>query len=136
MNSVWSNNLSLIYQRYTLSGCKDIMIRKPEFLPKFNFLATDFYIVIDVSVNMYHKNLEIFYIMNLIDAHLSDKLNFNWSNSNQIILHVWFPSVLYLTKKREDFFSLIALNSESFLFCLFCINPQIIFKKRNVKKKI
>ena len=114
----------MIYQRYTLSGCKDIGIRKPKFSQRLNFLAT-----VCLS-NIYNKNLGIFYIMNLILAIFSDKLNFHWSNSNQIILHVWFPLVLYLTKKREDFFSLIALNSESFLFCLFCINPQIIFIKK------
>jgi len=30
MNSVASNNLSLKYQRFTPSGCKDIVIRKFE----------------------------------------------------------------------------------------------------------
>ena len=34
MNSVRSNNLSLKYQRVTPSGCKDIGIRKFEFVVK------------------------------------------------------------------------------------------------------
>ena len=37
MNSVRSNNLSLKYQRVTPSGCKDIGIRKFEFVVKTQF---------------------------------------------------------------------------------------------------
>ena len=38
MNSVRSNNVSLKYQRPTPSGCKDIGIRKFEFVAKTQFL--------------------------------------------------------------------------------------------------
>ena len=38
MNSVRSNNVSLKYQRPTLSGCKDIGIGKFEFVAKTQFL--------------------------------------------------------------------------------------------------
>ena len=40
MNSVISNNLSLKYQKCTLLGCKDIVIRKFEFVPKTQFLCS------------------------------------------------------------------------------------------------
>ena len=39
MNSVISNNLSLKYQKCTLLGCKDIEIRKFEFVTKTQFLC-------------------------------------------------------------------------------------------------
>ena len=39
MNSVRSNNLSLKYQRFATSGCKDIRIRKFEFVAKTQFLC-------------------------------------------------------------------------------------------------
>ena len=39
MNSVKSNNLILRYQNVTLSGCKDIEIRKFEFVVKTQFLC-------------------------------------------------------------------------------------------------
>ena len=38
MNSVKSNSLSLKYRRFTPSGCKDIEIRKFEFVAKTQFL--------------------------------------------------------------------------------------------------
>ena len=39
MNSVRSNNLSFIYQRFTISGCKDIEYEyEYEFLKKAQFL--------------------------------------------------------------------------------------------------
>ena len=38
MTSVNSNNLNLKYQRFTLSGCKDIGIRKLGFVAKTQFL--------------------------------------------------------------------------------------------------
>ena len=38
MNFIRSNNQSLKYQRCTPSGCKDIVIRKIEFLAKTQFL--------------------------------------------------------------------------------------------------
>ena len=38
MNSVRSNSLKLKYQRFTRSGCKDILIRKFKFLEKTQFL--------------------------------------------------------------------------------------------------
>ena len=46
MNSVRSKNVGLKYQRPTPSGCKDIGIRKFEFVAKaqflFNFLENNF----------------------------------------------------------------------------------------------
>ena len=39
MNSVRSNNLSLKYQSFTTVGCKDIGIRKFEFVAKTQFLS-------------------------------------------------------------------------------------------------
>ena len=39
MNSVRSNYLSLKYPSYTLSGCKDIGIRKFKFVAKTQFLC-------------------------------------------------------------------------------------------------
>ena len=39
MNSVRSNSLSLKYQRFTSPGCKDIYIRKAEFVAKTQFLS-------------------------------------------------------------------------------------------------
>ena len=39
MNSVRSNSLSLKYQRFTSPGCKDIYIRKAEFVEKTQFLS-------------------------------------------------------------------------------------------------
>ena len=41
MNSVKSNNLSLKCQRFTPLGCKNIVIRKVEFLEK-TFLKNEF----------------------------------------------------------------------------------------------
>jgi len=38
MNLILSNNLSLKHQRFTLSGCKDIKIRKFDFVAKTQFL--------------------------------------------------------------------------------------------------
>ena len=38
MNSVGSNNLWMNYQRFTLSGCKDMGIRKFKFVAKTQFL--------------------------------------------------------------------------------------------------
>ena len=38
MNSVRSDNLSLKYQRFILSGCQDIGVRKFEFVAKTHFL--------------------------------------------------------------------------------------------------
>ena len=38
MNSVRANSLSLKYHRFTASGCKDIEIRKFEFVAKTQFL--------------------------------------------------------------------------------------------------
>ena len=38
MNSVRSNNVSLKYQRFTSSGCKDIGFTKTEFVAKTQFL--------------------------------------------------------------------------------------------------
>ena len=40
MNSDRSNKLSLKYQRFTLSGCRDIGIRKFEFVAKTQFLCS------------------------------------------------------------------------------------------------
>jgi len=40
MNSVGSKRLRLKYQRFTSSGCKDIGIRKFEFVAKNHFLST------------------------------------------------------------------------------------------------
>ena len=40
MNAVRSNNVSLKYQRFTSSDCKDIMITKIEFVAKTQFLCT------------------------------------------------------------------------------------------------
>ena len=42
MNAVRSNNVSLKYQRPTPSGCKDIGIRKFEFVAKTQFLCAFF----------------------------------------------------------------------------------------------
>ena len=39
MISVRSNHISLKYQRFTLSGCKDIGIRKFKFVAKPQFLS-------------------------------------------------------------------------------------------------
>ena len=39
MNSIKSNHLSLKYRKFTPSGCKDIEIRKFEFMPKTQFLC-------------------------------------------------------------------------------------------------
>ena len=39
INSVWSNNISLKYYRFTSSGCKNIGIRKFEFVAKNHFLC-------------------------------------------------------------------------------------------------
>ena len=39
MNYVRSNNLSLKYHKFTSSGCKDIGIRKFEFVAKTQFLT-------------------------------------------------------------------------------------------------
>ena len=39
MNSVRSNSLRLKYQRFIPSGCKDIVIRKVEFVAKTKFLC-------------------------------------------------------------------------------------------------
>ena len=41
MDLVRSDDLSLKYQRFTFSGCKDIDIRKFEFLAKTQFLYVD-----------------------------------------------------------------------------------------------
>ena len=38
MNAVRSNNMSLKYQRFTSSGCKDIRITKIKFVAKTQFL--------------------------------------------------------------------------------------------------
>ena len=38
MNSIRSNNLSLIYQRFTISGCKDIEYEY-EFLKNTQFIS-------------------------------------------------------------------------------------------------
>ena len=38
INSVRSNSLSLKYQRFTPSGCKDIEVRKCDFVAKTQFL--------------------------------------------------------------------------------------------------
>ena len=40
MNAVRSNNVSLKYQRFTSSDCKDIIITKIEFVAKTQFLCT------------------------------------------------------------------------------------------------
>ena len=37
INSVRSNNLSLKYQRFTPSDCKDVLVRKFEFVAKTQF---------------------------------------------------------------------------------------------------
>ena len=42
MNSLRSNNLSLKYQRFTTSGCKDIGIKQFQFLVKAEFLDREF----------------------------------------------------------------------------------------------
>ena len=42
INSVKSNSLSLKYQRFTPSGCKDIRVRKCEFVAKTQFLWLTF----------------------------------------------------------------------------------------------
>ena len=42
MNSVILNNLSLKCQRFTTLGCKDIGIRKSEFVAKTHFLCSYF----------------------------------------------------------------------------------------------
>ena len=45
MNPDRSNNLSLKYQTFTPSGCKDIGIRKFEFVAKTQFLYEEFIIL-------------------------------------------------------------------------------------------
>ena len=56
MNSVRSNNLRLKYQRFTLSGCKDIVLRnfnvaKTQLLNFYlNFFQTKVYKVIVVNL--------------------------------------------------------------------------------------
>ena len=43
MNSVWSYNLSFRFQRFTPHGCKDIAIKKFEFVARTPFLYTKIY---------------------------------------------------------------------------------------------
>ena len=42
MNAVRSNNVSLKYQRFTSSGCKDIRITKIEFVQRLNSFNISF----------------------------------------------------------------------------------------------
>ena len=53
MNSVRSTNLSLNYQKFTPSGCKDIGLRKYEFVAK-----TRFFLFKSVSINNYNFSLK------------------------------------------------------------------------------
>ena len=50
MNSVRSNNLSLKYQSFTPSGCKDIGRRKFEFVAKTQILYTYTFFVTTVCI--------------------------------------------------------------------------------------
>ena len=50
MNPDTSNNLSLKYQRFTPSGCKDIGIKKFEFVAKTQFLSFNCYFSIKLFV--------------------------------------------------------------------------------------
>ena len=43
INSVRSNSLSLKYQRFTTSGCKDIGVRKCKFVAKTQFLFSNIF---------------------------------------------------------------------------------------------
>ena len=45
INSFWSNNDSLKYQRFTSSDCKDIVIIKSEFVAKTQFLYRSHYTI-------------------------------------------------------------------------------------------
>ena len=56
MTSVNSNNPNLKYQRFTSSGCRDIGIRKLEFVAKTQFLSLNIYflqfIILRIFINM------------------------------------------------------------------------------------
>ena len=58
MNVVRSNNISLKYERFTSSVCKDIGIRKFEFVAKTHFLYTkiDMYKFIQFFISIRYKN--------------------------------------------------------------------------------
>jgi len=81
MNAVRSNNVSLKYQRFTSSGCKDKRITKIEFVTKTQSFTFKEHIILKklliksmVEFNIcYHHFLEFFYILLFFFAYSSKK---------------------------------------------------------------
>ena len=70
LKSVKSKNLSLTYQRYTLSGCKDIEIRKFEFVTKTQFFLEIIHFKLctpKINELSFCQKLYFFLLLNIID---------------------------------------------------------------------
>ena len=72
MISVKSNNISLKYQRFTPSGCKDIRIRKFKFVAKTQFLWENINFVPPEVKSKLHTEL----------------MNLNWCQNSQLFHHL------------------------------------------------
>ena len=116
MNSVKWNNLRLKYHRFTPSGCKDIRIRKFEFVAKIQFL----YIVVIEKLNQRQKKRYMYHVcligQNGIESHsllaqltelLNQRVSFQLEPARKIIGSTPF--------KRFNYFSLFK-NSGSCAF--------------------
>jgi len=64
MNTSRSNNLNLKYKRFTKSGCKDIGIKKLEFVAKTQFLSSDSCIKEDIPKPLTKENKNISPLVN------------------------------------------------------------------------
>ena len=60
MNSVRPNNLSLKYQRYTQTGCKDIGIKQFEFMTKNQLLYKKAPFILNTSLQFLMRFIKVF----------------------------------------------------------------------------
>ena len=100
MNSVKLNNLSLKYQRFTPSGCKDVGTRKFEFVTKTQILYGDIKILDPNSM---------FFVIKFIDIYEEGRRKIPGTFMKYIALYVlntrhWFlcsvKIYIYLKKKK------------------------------------
>ena len=103
MNYVRSNSLKLKYYRFKPSGCKDIGIRKCEFVAKTQFLYTElgtFILWISRSIQILHLHLLL--ICNLIIIrYLQCKLKPWRNNCNKALSVIWRPKKYEVLSERD-----------------------------------
>ena len=128
MNAVRSNNVSLKYQRFTSSGCKDKRITKIEFVTKTQSFTFKEHIILKklliksmVEFNIcYHHFLDFFISCCLFRIFLEKKIKFKEVYGNRLEKNRVLQSITFFSLRVIFYFIFLFLNNGKF-YIIICV---------------